>query len=61
MIYNLILIMFTVPQTLVTIGTYAREDCYEVRDKISIESDVGKVVCVPAREGWNSGQDSNSD
>jgi hypothetical protein len=53
MIYALVLIIFTTPQTIVTIGTgYSIDTCMKRAAMIKFENEIGKAACVPAGFEW---------
>ena len=56
MLYNLVLVIYlSLPQTVVSLYsglTYAQCDTLKVEWVVPVRQ--GKVVCLPAREGWNN-------
>ena len=54
MIYVLVLIIWTTPQTIVTIGHYGTLDaCMKRATGIVFSKDIGKTVCIAGGEGWS--------
>lgn len=52
-IYALVLIIYSIPQTIVTIGVYGTLNaCMARAAKIEFSNDIGKAACVRAGEGW---------
>jgi|TARA_R110000868_G_scaffold32979_2_gene120137 hypothetical protein len=53
MMYALALIIFTTPQTIVTVGTdYTLDGCMAKAAKVHFDREIGKAVCVPANFNW---------
>tara|TARA_R110000823_G_scaffold229911_1_gene356817 strand:- start:4166 stop:4336 length:171 start_codon:yes stop_codon:yes gene_type:complete len=51
--YALALIIFTTPQTIVTVGTdYTLDGCMAKAAKVHFDREIGKAVCVPANFNW---------